>query len=139
MIEKSHCMMQWEDLSEYEDFFKFPSKGSTVAQFINENGELEETELARIDENTGELILVCDGKNKVLGLKQYAPFYKQRNHKYVSHQLTTSLIQEHKRLAAIEYQKKATKGVKHHENYRMKIPKQANQQRHFRDQNGMVQ
>ena len=36
--------MQWHDPEEYEEFFTFP-KATTVSQFINENGELEDSNL----------------------------------------------------------------------------------------------
>lgn len=74
-VDKCHCMMQWEFLEEYEDFYKFPKK-STVSQFINELGELEETQLAYV-KPSGELVITGDNTTKTLGLRQYSPFYKQ--------------------------------------------------------------
>lgn len=138
MIEKAHCMMQWDYVDEYEDFYKFPPK-STVAQYISETGELEETDFAHIEPSTGELVLVSkDGGTKTLGLRQYSIAYKQKDHRYMNHQLTTSLVQEHKRLAAIEHQKKVNVGVKKQQNYQNRIRKQANMIMHFKDQNGQI-
>lgn len=136
MVDKCHCMMQWDFIDEYEDFYKFP-KNSTVAQFINELGELEETQLAYV-KPSGELVITGENGTKTLGLKQYTPFYKQKNHHYLSHQLTSSLVQEHKRLAVIEYQKKANAGTVHGQEYRARYRKHANIIMHFRDQNGQI-
>jgi hypothetical protein len=137
MVDKCHCMMQWDYIEEYEDFYKFP-KNSTVAQFINEIGELEETKLAYL-KPSGELVITSeDGTNKTLGLRQYTPFYKQKNHHYLSHQLTSSLVQEHKRLAVIEYQKKVNSGTVRGQADRARFRKQANIIMHFRDQNGQI-
>jgi len=136
MVDKCHCMMQWDFIDEYEDFYKFP-KNSTVAQFINELGELEETQLAYV-KPSGELVITGENGTKTLGLKQYTPFYKQKNHHYLSHQLTSSLVQEHKRLAVIEYQKKANAGTVRGQEYRARYRKQANIIMHFRDQNGQI-
>jgi len=137
MVDKCHCMMQWDYIEEYEDFYKFP-KNSTLAQFINEIGELEETKLAYV-KPSGELVITNeDGTNKTLGLRQYTPFYKQKNHHYLSHQLTSSLVQEHKRLAVIEYQKKVNSGTVRGQADRARFRKQANIIMHFRDQNGQI-
>jgi len=50
---------------------------------------------------TNELVLI--DKNKALGHRALQIYYKQRPHSAQS-QLITSLMQEHKRLAAIEQQ-----------------------------------
>jgi len=138
MKDKNHCMMQWDYLEEYEDFYKFPKAG-TVSQIINEIGELEEQSELGYVKPTGELVLYGeDGTSKILGLRQYSPFYRQKNHRHFEHQLTASLVQEHKRLAAIEYQKKCNAGAKQQFDYRSRIRKQGNVIMHFRDQNGQL-
>jgi len=131
--------MQWRNPDEYDDFYNFP-KGSTIAQLINENGELEETDLAYIKPMTGELVLIGKEGNKALGVRQYSTLYKQKDHRYLNHQLSSSLIQEHKRLAVIEHQKRVNCGVKHHEDHRNQIylRKQGNRILHFRDDNGLL-
>lgn len=39
---KSHCMMQWVDKEEYDDFYEFPKK--TFADNIDEDGNLQDTD-----------------------------------------------------------------------------------------------
>jgi len=138
MFEKGHTMMQWENSSEYSEFYKFPESSTTIAQLINENGEIEKSNLAYVEPMTGELILTGKNGTKTLGVRHFSTYYKQKDHRYLSHQLTTSLIQEHKRLAVIEYQRKVNCGVKHSQNSNNRIRKQANMIMHFRDQNGQI-
>jgi len=141
MVDSGHCMMQWDDQTEYSEFYQFPKK-ETLAQCFNEIGELEETKLAQIDDFTGEMVLYdSNGNTKTLGLRQYRIHYKQRGHKYIQPQLTTSLMQEHKRLAAIEYEKRVRADrhfIARRNQFNLHVGIQQNQQKHYRDQNGML-
>jgi len=138
MIDTCHCMMQWDDPDEYSEFYSFPKTGTTVSECINENGDIEDTKLAYIEPTTGELVLRNNGKIKTLGVRQYAVYYKQKDSRYMNYQLAASLVQEHKRLAAIEYQKKTNQGSIFQADKRNRLRKQGNIILHFRDQNGQV-
>jgi len=142
MIEKCHCMMQWQDTDEYFDFYEFP-KCETVQQRINETGDFEDCALGYIEPSTGELVLTGDdGHKKIIGIRQYSTLYKQQGHRYLQQQLTTSLMQEQKRLAAIEYQKRVNNSadfIDRRNKFYLHVGKQHNHQKHYRDQNGMVQ
>jgi len=136
MVDTTHCKMQWDDQSEYEDWYKFP-EATTIAQIINENGEIEDSPLAHI-EASGELVL-ADGK--ILGHRAYRNLYTQNKPTFSNAQLMTSLLQEHKRLAAMEYQKRVNMDKKYiykQHAQALKNGLQNNNQKHYRDQNPII-
>jgi len=92
----SHCKILWDDNeNEYSDYYdldaadkRFPaSPDRDGVVYISKNNEL-----------------VLSDKNKILGHRTLQVYYKQRSHSEGHQQLITSLMQEHKRLAALEKQ-----------------------------------
>jgi len=81
---------------------------------------------------------VIKDKNKVIGHRALAVYYNQRSHSASHIQLMTSLLQEHKRLAAIESQKNSNlkaRELKKQADWRQKKGTQYNNQKHFRSEN----
>jgi len=138
MRDSDHCLMQWDDQSEYEQWYNFPQVKS-IAECINENGEIENTYLAgAYIEPSGELVLA---NGTVLGHRAYKTYYNQNQGRATNAQLITSLMQEHKRLAAKEYQKRVNMDKKYiHKQYakNLKVGMIHNQQKHYRDQNPII-
>jgi len=123
----SHCRMHWEDNEdEYNDYYDVDA--------INKQYEAMETNMYVSQFN--ELVLV--DKNKVIGHRALTLYYKQRPSNSAQIQLMTSLLQEHKKLAAIERQQRTNLDY-HTLNKRadrfLKIGMKGNYQAHYRADN----
>jgi len=127
----SHCKILWDDNEqEYSDYYDLDAADKRFSHtgpdgdgntYISKNNEL-----------------VLSDKNKVLGHRTLLVYYKQRAHSEGQQQLITSLMQEHKRLAALEKQcqlnldKKAYQKRIHND---LKVGMRNNYQLHYREQN----
>jgi len=85
--------------------------------------------------NNNELVLL--DKNKTLVHRSLQLFYKQRPHQ-ADRQLITSLLQEHKRLAAVQHQRETNidnEYVQKRQKIQLQTGIAGNKQKHFRNQN----
>jgi len=135
MRDVSHCKILWdENEEEYVDFYDLEAADKRFIVSVAD----EDSDNVYVS-NHNELVLV--DKNKLLGHRALQVYYKQRPN-YNSHQqLITSLMQEHKRLAALEKQKKVNldrRALNSQNNRSLKLGMKHNFQAHFRDQNGLV-
>jgi len=128
----SHCKLLWEDNEEeYADFYDLEAANKRFG-IVSVDGESENVYVS----NTNELVLA--DKNKALGHRALQVYYKQRPHSAAQSQLITSLMQEHKRLAAIERQQNTNmsrKALNIKNEWRLKMGMQNNHQAHYRNQN----
>jgi len=139
MRDADHCRMQWEFPEEYEDFYVVP-EDPTYFENLDEDGAFVESDNRYVDQ-TGELVLVNQGVRKTIGNRHLNVYYKQAPRSEASRQLITSLLQEHKRLAAREYQMKVKVDMKTYQNQekqRYRINVVNNSQKHFRLQNPVL-
>jgi len=160
MRDKSHCKVRWEDNEqEYADYYDLDTADKRFAVWNDD----EEDEEAAISDNTTEkdkdnskssepetrihvndrhqLVVSTAGSSeeKVVGHRALKVFYKQRpHHPNANYQLITSLIQEHKRLAAIQHQQRTTRDTTHIQNQNkitLTVGIAGNKQKHYRNQN----
>jgi len=151
MRDVSHCKIRWdENEEEYADFYdldtankRFPlwldgaPKPNEVQATQNTTAQTAATQVGTgmYVNKSNELVLV--GKNKSLGHRSLQMFYNQRPH-YADRQLITSLLQEHKRLAAIQQQKEKNldhQFIQNQRQYQIKTSMAGNKAKHFRNQN----
>jgi len=91
-----------------------------------------------VQPGTGQLVLA--GGKKVVGHRAYQLYYNQSQHTQAHQQLVLSLMQEHKRLVAIEHQKAVNvpmKEFQRRQGISLKTGLAANRQKHYREQNPM--
>jgi len=126
MRELQHCQMRWEDNEdEYNEFYD--------VEEANKRCEVLEDQVHVSKFN--ELVL---SNNKAVGHRALNLYYKQKHSNNAQIQLMTSLLQEHKRLAAIENQKRAN--IDHvarnkRDDYSLKLGVNNNRQPRYRPQN----
>jgi len=126
MRELCHCRMKWEDNEdEYNDYYD--------VEEANKRFEVsDKVYVSQFNE------LVLSDKNKAVGHRALNIFYKQKHGNSSQVQLMTSLLQEHKRLAAIENQKRVNvdAAFKNKQAYdSMKLGVLNNRQPRYRNQN----
>uniref|UniRef100_A0A6B2L8W9 C2H2-type domain-containing protein n=1 Tax=Arcella intermedia TaxID=1963864 RepID=A0A6B2L8W9_9EUKA len=130
----SHCKILWEDNEgEYEEFYDLEAADARFKVFLA--GEEHEDTNAYVS-SSNELVL-CD-KRVALGHRALQHYYKQKPRGTTEIQLMSSLLQEHKRMAAIENQKKSnldTIAIRKQYAMSLKVGLVNNQQKHFRDKN----
>jgi len=131
----SHCKILWEDNEgEYEEFYDLEAADARFKVFLSGNEQHEDTNAYVSSSN--ELVL-CD-KGVALGHRALQHYYKQKPRGTTEIQLMSSLLQEHKRMAAIESQKKTnldTIAIRKQYAMSLKVGFVNNQQKHFRDRN----
>jgi pre-60S factor REI1 len=125
----SHCRMRWEDNEdEYNDYYDVDA--------VNKQYEAMETNTYVSQFN--ELVLV--DKNKVIGHRALTLYYKQRPSNSAQIQLMTSLLQEHKKLAALERQQRTNMdyhSLNKRADHSLKLGMKNNNQARYRAQNPM--
>lgn len=75
---------------------------------------------------------------KIIGPRQMKVYYDQRHHARSHQQLVTSLMQEHRRLEAIERQKKtyvSQSSIRFRQSIDLKAGMKTNNQKHYRNSN----
>jgi len=116
-----HYQMRWEDNEdEYNDFYN--------VEEVNKRIEAMEDRVHV--SNFNELVIA----NKIVGHRALKKYYKQKHYSYNA-QLRTSLLQEHRRLAAIEKQRNAHQDSQKKSSYALKLGLKNNRQQHYRAQN----
>jgi pre-60S factor REI1 len=132
MRDGSHCMIAWEENEEeYLDFYDWSN--DPRAQPISEESE-EDAEPFHFTEHN-ELVLAS---GKILGPRQLKVYYDQRHRARSHQQLVTSLMQEHRRLEAIERQKSTytpQNTIRRQQNINLKTGLKINNQKHYRNSN----
>jgi len=99
MRSMSHCKILWEDNEgEYADYYDLEAADRRFG--ISTPAANESNNNSVYVSKNNELVIA--DKNKVVGHRALQVYYKQRHNHSSYHQLVTSLMQEHKRLAAIE-------------------------------------
>jgi len=125
----SHCRMRWEDNEdEYNDYYDVDE--------VNKHYESMETNMYVSPFN--ELVLV--DKNKVIGHRALTLYYKQRPSNSAQIQLMTSLLQEHKKLSAMERQQRTNPdyyALNRRADHALKLGMKNNNQARYRAQNPM--
>jgi len=125
----SHCKILWEDNEdEYGDFYDFEADGNKITEDDPEN------EYVLVSGNN-ELVIA---KNKIVGHRSLQVYYKQRPHGGANQQLVASLMQEHKRIQAIERQQDITpdrKALNLMADRNLKYGMKNNNQARYRNQN----
>jgi len=124
MRELQHCRMKWEDNEdEYNDFYD-------VEEANKRYEVLEELYVSKLN----ELVI----SNKAVGHRALSHYYKQKHSSAAQIQLMTSLLQEHKRLASIDYQKSThldPVSRNKRDDYALKVGISNNRQPRYRHQN----
>jgi len=124
MRELQHCRMKWEDNEdEYNDFYD-------VEEANKRYEVLEELYVSKLN----ELVI----SNKAVGHRALSHYYKQKHSSAAQIQLMTSLLQEHKRLASIDYQKSThldPVSRNKRDDYALKVGISNNRQPRYRNQN----
>jgi len=132
MRDASHCMIFWEDNEdEYSEFYDWSNDERRVAIGPNEDGE----EIAYVSDRH-ELVLVDSGKT--LGHRALRIYYQQKPRSKTHQQLVTSLMQEHRRLQAIQEQKSKyldRKALNAKADFALKTGLKTNNQKHYRNSN----
>jgi len=153
MRDKSHCKMRWDDNEqEYSDFYDLETADKRFAVWddSNEDEKDESTNHGGSQSDTRIYINDChqlvvsnphESEEKVIGHRALKVYYKQRTHaQHPNYQLITSLIQEHKRLAALHYQASTnadTTYIQKQNKVKLQVGVAGNKQKHYRNQNPM--
>jgi len=156
MRDKSHCKIRWDDNeNEYSDFYDLDTADKRFAVWDDEEIEVDEGRTGGKPEKEKEsepetrirvndqhqLVVSSSGASdeKVVGHRALKVFYKQRpRHQNTNYQLITSLMQEHKRLAAIQHQQRTNQDNTYHQKQTqiyLAVGIAGNKQKHYRNQN----
>eukprot|EP01125_Pyxidicula_operculata_P000257 TRINITY_DN10336_c0_g1_i1.p1 TRINITY_DN10336_c0_g1~~TRINITY_DN10336_c0_g1_i1.p1 ORF type:complete len:357 (-),score=83.93 TRINITY_DN10336_c0_g1_i1:214-1284(-) len=132
----AHCKMWWDDNEdEYADYYDLEALDKRFALPTEADQESENSNV--YVSSTNELVL--RDKGKVLGHRDLAVYYSQKTSRVSSNmQLVRSLLQEHKRLEAIDKQKKSNydkKELRKRSDWRTYRSKHYNTMFHFRPDN----
>jgi len=131
----SHCKILWEDNEEeYADYYDLEAANRRFG-IPTPDGEESDNNNVYLSKNNE---LVIADKNKVVGHRALQVYYKQRHNNSSHYQLITSLMQEHKRLAAIEKQRNLNlprKALNAKSDWSLKLGMKNNNQARYRNQN----